>query len=78
MKFVVALLTTAVLADGHREKEGRRAREKEGRRAAGKGEACDANGMDTGCADGLRCHLGKRATAMGHATTARPPKTCRE
>merc|ERR1719486_1539143 len=72
MKFAVALLIATVAATDAATTD---AAKKTG---AASGEACDGNAAAKGCADGLRCHLGKTAS---NAAAAAKPKTkaiCKE
>jgi len=69
MKFATALLFAAVAHAAEEKKE-------EEKKGAKKGEACDANGTDTGCADGLRCHLGVAAASGTKTTDAKATDPC--
>merc|ERR1719326_2755939 len=72
MKFAVALLIATVAAT---EAATTDAAKKTG---AASGEACDGNAAAKGCADGLRCHLGKTASNAAAAAKPKTKASCKE
>jgi len=72
MKFAVALLIATVAATDAATTD---AAKKTG---AASGEACDGNAAAKGCADGLRCHLGKTASNAAAAATPKTKASCKE